>query len=69
MLDLLRQKFNNDAVLKHKLIETKDTELIEGNNHADKYWGKVNGEGKNMLGKLLMQVRKELFEGINDEFK
>ena len=69
MLDLLRQKFNNDAALKYKLIETKDAELIEGNTHGDKFWGTVNGEGKNMLGKLLMQVRKELFEGINNESK
>ena len=32
-------------------------ELEEGNNWGDKYWGTVEGEGKNMLGKLLMKVR------------
>lgn len=62
MLKLLRIKFNSNHELKEKLLSTNDAELIEGNNHGDKYWGMVNGVGKNKLGKLLMQVRKELKE-------
>ena len=64
MLDCLREKFKNPA-LRQKLIDTCDSELIEGNNHGDRFWGQVNGEGKNMLGKLLMQVRKELIRNEN----
>ena len=68
MLECLRSKFSNKE-LKEKLLSTQSRMLVEGNTHGDKFWGTVNGEGKNMLGKLLMQVRKELFEGINNESK
>jgi ribA/ribD-fused uncharacterized protein len=60
MLDLLRQKFRNRTRLRNLLLETGDAHLEEGNRHGDKFWGTVNGEGKNMLGIFLMQVRKEL---------
>ena len=62
MLDLLRAKFSNE-IMKQKLLDTGDAELIEGNKHGDSFWGQVNGEGKNLLGKLLMQVRNELRNG------
>ena len=59
MLLLLKKKFE-DPELAEKLLATGDAELIEGNNHGDRFWGMVNGEGKNMLGKLLMEVRDDL---------
>jgi len=59
MLDVLRDKFK-DNDLRERLIATGTKELIEGNTWGDKYWGMVAGEGKNMLGKLLMQVRSEI---------
>lgn len=64
MLDILRIKFSDQA-LKDKLLATGDAILIEGNTWHDAYWGMilVDGvptEGKNMLGKMLMQVRDEL---------
>ena len=62
MLDLLRQKFAQEP-FKSLLLATGDVHLEEGNQHGDKYWGTVNGEGLNWLGKLLMQVRAELRQG------
>ena len=62
MLELLKSKFS-DSELKEKLLATGDAELIEGNNHGDRFWGQVNGEGKNTLGLLLMKVR----EGLQSE--
>ena len=59
MLDLLRLKFQ-DAKLRKSLLDTKDIELIEGNNWNDTFWGVCRGVGQNNLGKLLMQVRSEL---------
>ena len=59
MLQLLKKKFKNPE-LAEKLLATGEAELIEGNNHGDRFWGMVNGEGKNMLGKLLMEVRDDL---------
>lgn len=53
---LLLQKFA-DPVLQEKLLATGDAELEEGNWWGDKFWGVCDGEGQNMLGRLLMQVR------------
>ena len=65
MLNFLRIKFMN-AELRDKLLETGDSVLIEGNTWHDNYWGNCSCEkcrgiaGKNMLGRLLMQVRREM---------
>ena len=60
MLKCLRAKFTQHKVLTHKLLATGDKKLIEHTNN-DSYWGDGgDGSGLNMLGKLLMQVRKEL---------
>lgn len=57
---LLNQKFCNDE-LRAKLLATGDTELIEGNQWGDTFWG-VNerGQGFNHLGRLLMKIRSQL---------
>lgn len=59
MYELLLSKFS-DPGLRDKLIATGDAELIEGNNHWDRYWGVCRGERLNKLGKLLMQMREKL---------
>ena len=64
MFALLTKKFKN-PVLRKKLLDTGNAILIEGNYWNDTFWGVCNNVGKNMLGKLLMKVRKE----INDEIK
>jgi ribA/ribD-fused uncharacterized protein len=63
MMKALRAKFEQNPELRKKLIDTGEAELIEGNNWGDKFWGMVDGEGSNYLGKYLMQIRKELMEG------
>lgn len=63
MYEVVLSKFAQNAVLRDKLLSTGDEELIEGNNWGDRYWGQVNGVGKNMLGKTLMRVREELRGG------
>lgn len=52
----LMAKFDNDN-LRQKLIATGDAYLEETNHWGDTYWGVCNGEGKNMLGRMLMYVR------------
>ena len=67
MLDLLRQKFRNPK-LRELLLGTGEAVLVEGNLHHDNYWGNCKCKkcteipGNNQLGKLLMQVRTELFQ-------
>jgi ribA/ribD-fused uncharacterized protein len=60
MRDLLHEKFYNHSGLKESLLATGDATLVEENDWGDTSWGRCDGEGKNMLGKLLMETRKSL---------
>lgn len=56
----LLAKFEQHPDLKKQLLETGDAILIEDTTD-DHYWGcGSSGKGKNMLGKLLMKIRKRL---------
>ena len=61
MNNLCDQKFSNPE-LKLMLAETSPYEIIEGNNWGDTFWGQCPlGEGKNILGKILMDIRDSPF--------
>ncbi len=59
MRALLRLKFE-DVALREQLLSTGDAQLIESNTWGDREWGVCRGQGKNLLGKTLMEVRKEI---------
>jgi ribA/ribD-fused uncharacterized protein len=59
MRQLLVRKFTHPDLCK-QLLDTGDAELIEGNTWGDIYWGVCKGRGKNMLGKLLMEIRANI---------
>lgn len=54
----LIKKFS-DPVLMEKLLSTGDKLLVENNTWGDRIWGVYNGVGKNLLGKMLMNIRDE----------
>lgn len=64
MKRLLMQKFSY-ADFREKLLATGDATLVEGNYWHDNFWGSCHCgkrhecgyHGKNMLGKLIMEVR------------
>lgn len=58
MRNLLEQKFSKPS-LKKMLLETGDEEIVEGNTWGDTFWGVCKGKGKNVLGKLLMEIREK----------
>lgn len=60
MWDALMFKFTQHTLLYRKLAATGDAHLEEGNHWGDRFWGTVNGEGENHLGKLLMRLRTVL---------
>lgn len=67
MKEIILDKFSRNPELKEKLLATGNAELIEGNTWNDKFWG-VNiytGVGENHLGKILMEVRKELRNALS----
>ena len=60
MFEIVSAKFSQHPDLAKKLVATGDKQLVEGNTWYDTYWGVFNGRGKNVLGKILMDVREEL---------
>ena len=66
MFELVLEKFKQNPELKQKLLETGNQELIEGNTWNDTFWGVCNGQGQNWLGKILMLVRSELSQLLDD---
>jgi ribA/ribD-fused uncharacterized protein len=59
MREILQAKFSNPD-LKQRLLGTGTAELIEGNTWGDTFWGVCRGKGENNLGKLLMELRRDL---------
>lgn len=58
MYECVFAKFDQNFQLHKELYETGDAYLIE-DSPVDSYWGcGADGLGKNMLGKILMRVRK-----------
>ena len=55
-------KFQANAILREQLVATGDATLQEGNRWGDTFWGVDLStlEGDNHLGRILMEVRKEL---------
>ena len=60
MYRVLVAKFNQNLDLRAWLLATVNAYLVEGNNWGDRYWGKVDGVGTNVLGMLLMHLRGEI---------
>ena len=67
MRDLVYAKFTQNADLQEKLIDTGDEYLEEGNTWGDRVWGAVNGVGANLLGQILMEVREELKDRMEEK--
>jgi len=60
MRAFLIKKFAPGSHLAYRLLSTGDSELIEGNDWNDRFWGMCNGVGENHLGRLLMESRDRL---------
>jgi len=60
MREAVLKKFETHKDIRKSLLLTGDEELIE-KAPRDYYWGcGADGSGKNMLGKILMEVREQL---------
>jgi N-glycosidase YbiA len=60
MREAVLAKFTQHADLQKLLLETGDLKIVERTEN-DRYWGDGgDGSGKNMLGRLLMEVRELL---------
>jgi ribA/ribD-fused uncharacterized protein len=60
MREVLHAKFSQHADIRQVLLDTGDALIVEHTTN-DSYWADGgDGSGKNMLGKLLMEVRAQL---------
>lgn len=67
MRDVVREKFAQHDDIRQILLSTGDAKIVE-HTENDSYWGDGgDGSGKNMLGRILMEVREELGRGGADE--
>jgi ribA/ribD-fused uncharacterized protein len=59
MSEILHEKAKQHEELQKKLTETGNAQIIE--NSDDDFWGRgKDNNGQNLLGKIWMQIRKEL---------
>ena len=67
MRDAVRAKFTQHDDLREMLLSTGDAGIVE-HTENDSYWGDGgDGTGKNMLGRILMEIREELKADPTDE--
>lgn len=70
MQELLVKKFTQNTRLNMFLQATAPKNIVEKNRWHDNFWGQCtcgkhqNEEGKNILGKLLMEIRDMLKEEL-----
>lgn len=64
MKAIVRAKFFGNFYLAARLKATNDDLLVEGNSWGDGFWGVdlYTYTGKNLLGKILMEIREELHD-------
>lgn len=60
MREITLAKFSQNPELAAELLATGDRYLEETNWWGDQYWGVFKGTGKNRLGQILMDIRKQL---------
>jgi N-glycosidase YbiA len=67
MREIVRAKFSQHDDIRRVLLSTGDATIVE-HTENDSYWGDGgDGGGKNVLGRILMEVREELRKGSTDE--
>lgn len=60
MTEIVREKVSQNEDVKEILLKTGDKQIYE-NSPWDAYWGLgPNGDGQNMMGQILMEIRKEI---------
>jgi ribA/ribD-fused uncharacterized protein len=57
MREIVFRKFHQNETLRQRLLDTGAAMLVEGNTWGDKFWGRCDGKGYNLLGSILMECR------------
>lgn len=67
MKEIVHAKFEQNPLLREKLLQTGDAYLEEGNDWGDRIWGTVDGKGANLLGIILMEERECLRRNFGED--
>jgi predicted NAD-dependent protein-ADP-ribosyltransferase YbiA (DUF1768 family)/pSer/pThr/pTyr-binding forkhead associated (FHA) protein len=71
MEQLLRDKFLRNRSLRENLLRTGSAEIVktypDESNPSNAYWGVIHNRGSNKLGKLLMEIRRNIENGTDIE--
>jgi ribA/ribD-fused uncharacterized protein len=67
MFSVVFEKFTRNKELKIKLLSTGNKYLEETNHWNDKFYGVCNGDGLNVLGKIIMDVRRIIRNNPNQK--
>ena len=59
MYTVLKYKFSQNEIIKKNIINTGLRNIVVMS--TDSFWGRYENFGKNMMGKLLMKLRKEFY--------
>lgn len=59
MYTVLKYKFSQHDIIRKNIINTGLRNIVVMS--SDLFWGRLENSGKNMLGKLLMKLRKEFY--------
>ena len=60
MSEIVYAKFMQNPALQELLLNTGNVPIVEENSWNDTFWGTCNGRGANNLGKILMNIRRDL---------
>ena len=61
MTDIIRERAQADIQFRQSLIDTGSALLVENvRNPPTSYWAIGEGRGQNVMGRILMQVQREL---------
>lgn len=58
MLLVVFEKFRQNPQILDRLLNTENQKLVAVSISKEKFWGCLDGEGENVLGKILMHVRQ-----------
>jgi predicted NAD-dependent protein-ADP-ribosyltransferase YbiA (DUF1768 family) len=59
MYTVLKYKFNQHDIIRKNLSDTGLRQIVVRS--KDPFWGKFETYGKNMIGKILIKIRKEMY--------
>jgi ribA/ribD-fused uncharacterized protein len=66
MFNFVMLKFSTNKILQFKLVHTFPNSIVHDNSWGDIYWGICDNIGQNILGKMLMEIRRHFIKKLDE---